>query len=131
MTFAPSIRPCRSVAQAVWALAMGFSAAGSLLFLAWTHPALPLRVGAVLLPVACGAVWISYLIRDLRLLDELQLRIHLEAAAISCVGIFTGALVYPVVQRAGFVGPLQPRYVLLAVLALAGTGYFMASRRYR
>ena len=122
----------RSYTQAGWALAMALSAAAALLLLTWLEPAqLPVRALAALVPLAFGVVWVFYLLRDLRTLDELQLRVNLEAAAIGCLGVFVGAILYPVFQHAGFVGQLQPRYVVLAVIALVGAGYVAAGRRYR
>jgi hypothetical protein len=58
-------------------------------------------------------------------------RIHLEAAATACVGVFIAGLVYPVFQFAGFVGPLQHYYVVFLLVGLLFVGYFNANRRYR
>ena len=64
-------------------------------------------------------------------LDELQLRIQLEAAATACLGVFLVTLVYPIFQFAGFVGPLQPYYVIFLLVGLLLVGYLNANRRYR
>jgi hypothetical protein len=85
----------------------------------------------VLVPVACSLAYVRQLIRDLRRLDELELRIQLEAAATACLGVFVAAMIYPVMQIAGFVGPLQPYYVVFFLVGLVLVGYFNAIRRYR
>jgi hypothetical protein len=61
----------------------------------------------------------------------LQLRIHLEAAATACLGVFLAVMVYPVFRIAGFVGELQPYYVLFLLVGLLLFGYLNANRRYR
>jgi hypothetical protein len=61
----------------------------------------------------------------------LQLRIHLEAAATACLGVFIAAIVFPVVQMAGFVRRLEAYYVVFLLVGLVVFGYLNASRRYR
>lgn len=125
-------RRCGSAGQFFWALAMGFSAAGAVLLLALVHGGpLALRIAAILVPLACGGMYIRYLVRDMQRLDELQLRIHLEATATACVGLFVAAIVFPVVQMAGFAGRLQAYQVVFALVALVLFGYLNATRRYR
>jgi hypothetical protein len=121
-----------TLGQFLWALAMGLTAAGGILLLALMHGApLALRIAAVALPLVCGGVYIHYLVRDMRRLDELQLRIHLEAAATACLGVFIAAIVFPVVQMAGFVRRLEAYYVVFLLVGLVMFGYLNASRRYR
>jgi hypothetical protein len=111
---------------------MGVSVAGAILLLHALHGGpLALRIAAILAPLACGAMYIRYLVRDMQRLDELQLRIHLEAAATACVGLFVAAVVFPVVQMAGFAGHLEPYQVVFALIALVLVGYLNATRRYR
>ncbi len=125
---------CRgsSAAQFFWALAMAFSTAASILVLNALHGGpLGVRIAGVLIPLACGAAYIRYLVRDMQRLDELQLRIHLEAAATACLGLFVAAIVYPAAQMAGFVHRLQAFHVVFALVALVMFGYLNALRRYR
>ena len=67
----------------------------------------------------------------MRRLDELQLRVQLEAASVACLGTFVLMLLYPAIQYAGFVGQIRPVYVIYVMLALAGLGYLNAVRRYK
>ncbi len=84
-----------------------------------------------MVPLGCGAAYAYQLVCDMRKLDELQSRMSLEAAATTCLGVFLAVLIYPVVQVAGFIGPLQPHYVLILLSALWMGGYLNAYRRYR
>ena len=117
--------------QTLWLLGMAFTTAGGILLIALLKPALPLRILAVAVPVVCGAAYAVRLLRDLVQLDELQLRIQLEAAATACLGVFLATLLYPILQIAGFVGPLQPYYVVFLLVGLLLVGYLNANRRYR
>jgi hypothetical protein len=110
---------------------MAFSTAGGILLIAWLKPALPIRVAAVAVPLVCGVAYAFRLLRDLARLDELQLRIQLEAAATACLGVFLVTLLYPILQIAGFVGQLQPYYVVFLLVGLLLVGYLNANRRYR
>lgn len=120
-----------TLVQALWLLGMGFTTAGGILLIAWLKPALPFRILAVTVPLVCGVAYAFRLLRDLARLDELQLRIQLEAAATACLGVFLATILYPVVQIAGFVGPLRPDYLLFLLVGLLLVGYLNATRRYR
>ena len=125
-----------TLAQTLWLLATALTTAGGLLLLALLkfrgyHPGLPWRILAVALPLGCGVAYIFRLIRDMARLDELQLRIHLEAAATASLGVFMASILYPIFQFAGFAGPLQPFYVTFLLAGLLLFGYFNANRRYR
>jgi len=136
---ASSTLPCslRGVrAQTLWLLGMAFTTAAGLLVLALLkyrgyHPGLPLRILAVTIPLVFGFAYTFRLLRDLARLDELQLRIQLEAAATACLGVFIATILYPIFQFAGFVGPLQPFYVTFLLVGLLLAGYLNANRRYR
>jgi hypothetical protein len=117
--------------QLMWLLAMALSTAAGIVWIALRHPAAPLRVLAVAVPIVLGLAYARQVVRDLKKVDELQLRIHLEAAAIACLGVFLFANIYPVVQIAGFVGPLQPYYIVFLLSGLLVVGYLNAHRRYR
>lgn len=117
--------------QTLWLLGMAFTTAGGILLIALLKPALPIRILAVAVPVVCGVAYAFRLLRDLARLDELQLRIQLEAAATACLGVFLVTILYPVLQIAGFVGPLQPYYVIFLLVGLLLAGYLNANRRYR
>ena len=117
--------------QTLWLLGMAFATSVGILLIARFKPALPFRILAVAVPVVCGAAYAFQLLRDLARLDELQLRIQLEAAATSCLGVFLVTLLYPILQIAGFVGPLQPYYVIFLLVGLLLVGYLNANRRYR
>ena len=126
-----SLRNCAR--QTAWLLGAGISVAAGILLLVLLRPRppLPVRVLVVLVPVACSLAYVRQLIRDLRRLDELELRIQLEAAATACLGVFVAATIYPIVQIAGFVGPLQSFYVVFLLVGLVLIGYLNANRRYR
>jgi len=117
--------------QTLWLLGMSITTAAGILLIALLKPALPIRILAVAVPVVCGIAYSFRLLRDLAKLDELQLRIQLEAAATACLGVFLVTILYPVLQIAGFVGPLQPYYVIFLLVGLLLAGYLNANRRYR
>jgi hypothetical protein len=120
-----------TLAQTLWLLCAGFSTVAGMLLIAKLKPGLPVRILAVAVPVACGVAYIWRLLYGMKQLDELQLRIHLEAAATACVGVFVAAIIYPVFQIAGFIGRLEPYYVVFLIAGLLGMGYFNAVGRYR
>jgi len=124
-----SLRETR--AQVFWILATSIATAGGILLIALLKPSLPFRILAVALPVACGAAYTVRLVRDFARLDELQVRVLLEAAATACLGVFLGSLLYPIFRIAGFVGELQPFYVTFLLVGLLLFGSFNANRRYR
>lgn len=129
-----SIFSCASrgtLVQTLWLLGMAFTTSAGILLIALLKPALPIRILAVAVPLVFGAFYAFRLLRDLARLDELQLRIQLEAAATACLGVFLVTIVYPVFQIAGFVGPLQPYYVIFLLVGLLLVGYLNANRRYR
>ncbi len=124
-------KPRATLVQTLWLLGMAFSVAAGILLIALLKPALPFRILAVVIPLACGVAYTFRLLRDLARLDELQLRVQLEAAATACLGVFIAAMVYPIFQIAGFVGQLQAYYVLFLLVGLLLFGYLNANRRYR
>lgn len=117
--------------QTLWLLAMALSTSTGIVVLAWRRPALPWRLLAVIVPVALGLVYARQVVRDLKNLDELQVRMQLEGAATACLGVFILSLLYPVLQQAGFVGPMQSYYVVIVLAALLVIGNYNAYRRYR
>src|ERR1039457_1053358 len=82
-----------TLVQTLWLLGMAFTTAGGILLIALLKPALPFRILAVAIPLVCGAAYAFRLLRDLARLDELQLRIQLEAAATACLGVFLVTIV--------------------------------------
>ncbi len=117
--------------QTLWLLGMAFTTSAGIVLIALLKPALPFRILAVAVPLVCGVAYAVRLLRDLARLDELQLRIQLEAAATACLGVFLVTILYPVLQIAGFVGPLQPYYVIFLLVGTLLVGYLNANRRYR
>jgi hypothetical protein len=63
--------------------------------------------------------------------DELQLRIYLEAALVAVCGLFVVMFSYPLLEAAGWVGPLEHMSVLLVLFVFGSIGYYVAWRRYR
>jgi hypothetical protein len=129
----PSALSCKrgTLVQTVWLLGLALSVAAGILLIALLKPTLPFRILAVAVPLGCGAAYVVRLLRDMERLDELQLRIHLEAAATACLGVFIASLLYPIFQIAGFVGPLQAYWVTFLLVGLLLFGYVNAGRRYR
>ena len=85
-----------------------------------------------LVPLAAGFLYMRSMVKDTRRqLDELQLRIYLEAAAVIVCGLFILMLSYPLMQEARWVGPLDHSVVVFAIFGLGAIGYFTARRRYR
>jgi len=121
-----------SAGQFVSAILMALAVAGAVLLESFAK-FLPTAVKALILlvPLGCGVAYVHFLLRDMRRLDELQLRVHLEAAAVGCLGTFVVMLLYPAVQYAGFLGQLRPVYVVFVLIGSMGLGYANAVRRYK
>ena len=120
-----------SARQLWWAIA--FSAALTVATLGLRHLALPpfARLLIPVLPLLAGLMYLLAMVRDLRRqLDELQLRIYLEAAAVVVGGLFIIMLTYPTLQEAG-VPALDYSIVLALIVLLGAAGYYNARRRYR
>ncbi|HJZ95148.1 MAG TPA: hypothetical protein VKE70_01495 [Candidatus Solibacter sp.] len=66
-----------------------------------------------------------------RQMDELQLRIYLEAAAITLAGLFVVILVYPLFESLHLVGKIQYSVVVYLMVGLFLVAYIIAVRRYR
>src|SRR5215204_5303235 len=70
-------------------------------------------------PLCAGFLYMRSMVTDTRRqLDELQLRIYLEAAVVVVCGLFIVMLSYPLMQAAGWVGPLDHSFVMLVLFAL-------------
>ena len=83
-------------------------------------------------PLLAGVLWMRAIVDDIRRqMDELQLRIYLEAAAVVVCGLFIVLLTYPMLQAARLVGPLDSSFVLVLIAVLLSVGYLSARRRYR
>src|SRR5262245_1697924 len=91
-----------SAKQFWWTLAFFGSLAATTLTL--RHLPLPslIRLLVPAVPLAAGLMYMLTMVRDLRhQVDELQLRIYLEAAAVVVCGLFIIMLTYPTLQEAG------------------------------
>jgi hypothetical protein len=83
-------------------------------------------------PLLCGVLYVRAMVDDLRRQrDELQLRIYLEAAAVVLCGLFIVMLIYPLLEAAHLVGPLDSFIVLDIIALLLLVSYVAARRRYR
>ncbi|HKV82329.1 MAG TPA: hypothetical protein VJP02_29550 [Candidatus Sulfotelmatobacter sp.] len=112
----------------------GFFSSLGLGVIALHRLALPpaIRYLVPIVPLVAGSFYIRALIRDIRgQMDELQLRIYLEAAAVAVCGLFIVMLAYPLLQEAGVIGRLDYWVVLLLLGVLGAAGYANARWRYR
>ena len=83
-------------------------------------------------PLFAGAQYLRVLARDIRKqLDELQIRIYMEAAATVVCGLFILMISYPLLQAAHLVGPLDHFVVEVLIAVLGIAGYISGVRRYR
>jgi len=118
--------------QFLWAVVFGISlGVGSALL---KHLPLPAAVRYLIpfFPLVFGLLYARALVGDIRRqMDELQLRIYLEATAVVVCGLFIVMLVYPLLEAAHLVGPLDSFGVFLLIVVLGLIGYFTAARRYR
>jgi len=90
----------------------------------------PVKVLIALLPLPAYAVLIAVIVRGVRAMDEMQRRVHLEAAAI-CLS--ATALVTIGYGFLGLAGAPQPNWAFVACLMsfLYALGYAVAARHYR
>jgi cation transport ATPase len=121
-----------SAKQLWWALAFFGSLAAATLGL--RHLPLPFAVRSFVpaVPLVAGLMYLLTMVRDLRhQVDEMQLRIYLEAAAVVVCGLFIIMLTYPTFQEAGVLPALDYSMVLTLIVLLGTGGYLSARRRYR
>ncbi|MFQ5776718.1 MAG: hypothetical protein ACE5IP_01780 [Terriglobia bacterium] len=95
----------------------------------------PLRLAVSLLPVPVNVFFIITQVRWVRLLDELQQRMELEALVIAFPTTFVSILTFWLLRQAGFfldasVGEVSTFY-LVFMLLLYSLGRAIASRRYQ
>ncbi len=77
-------------------------------------------------------MYLLTMVRDLRRqVDELNLRIYLEASAVVVCGLFIVMLTYPALHDAGVLPALDYSMVLALIAVLLVGGYIGARRRYR
>ena len=118
--------------QFAWAIVFGISLAAGTALLKHIAMPPPIRYLVIVTPMVFGFLYMRAMVSDIRRqMDELQLRIYLEAAAVVVCGLFIVALVYPLLQAARLVGPLDYLEVLILIVALGFIGYMTAVRRYR
>ena len=118
--------------QFLWAIVFGISLGLGTALL--KHLALPAAVRYLVpvVPIVLGLLYMRAMVGDIRRqMDELQLRIYLEAAAVVVGGLFIIALIYPLLEVAHLVGPLDYLAVLVLIAVLGIAGYIIAARRYR
>ena len=91
---------------------------------------LPVKVLVALLPAPAYAVLIYVILRGVRGMDEMQRRIHLEAAAIC---LMATAMITVTYGFLGLAGAPQPNWAFVTCLMalLYSLGYAVAYRHYR
>jgi len=118
--------------QYLWAILCGASLSIGLAVLRYLHLPTAVRYLIPAVPLFAGAQYLRVLVRDMhRQMDELQLRIYLEAAAVVVCGLFILMLTYPLLEAAHLVGPLDYLAVLVWIVVLGIVGYISGVRRYR
>jgi hypothetical protein len=118
--------------QYVWAILLGVSLSFGLALLRYLHLPTAVRYLIPAVPLFAGAQYVRVLVSDMRRqMDELQLRIYLEAAAVVACGLFILMLSYPLLEAAHLVGPLDCYVVLVMIVVLGLVGYVSGVRRYR
>ena len=98
------------------------------------HLSMPVAVRYLIpvVPLFAGARYVQVLVRDMRKqMDELQLRIYLEAAAVVVCGLFILMICHPLLEAAHLVGALDHLEVLVVIAVLGIVGYASGVRRYR
>ncbi len=90
----------------------------------------PVRIALALTPPVIWAFCLIFLLRSIRLLDELQQRIHLEALAIAFPSVAVAIFACEYLRKAGFIPYLMPDHVLMIMMGVLLIGYLIAWRRY-
>jgi hypothetical protein len=92
---------------------------------------MPVRILLALVPPIIWVFCMIFVLRMVRLLDEFQQRIHLEALAIAFPSLFVAIMLCEYLRKAGLFTHLKPDHVMVMMMALLGIGYFVAWRRYQ
>ena len=96
---------------------------------AWVEPGTPQLVIAVL-PTFLGVGMALAYARFLREADELQRKIQLDALALGFGAGLVGAVLYRLLERAGFVSETNVLDAILAMIVVYVIGVFIGQRRY-
>lgn len=130
----PSVKGCGrpSRRQLFWSLVFAVSLIlGTAVLRRLTVPA-AVRYLLPAVPLLAGLLYVRAMVNDIQgQMDELQLRIYLEAAAVVVCGLFIVLLTYPILEAARLVGPLDSTFVIVLMAVLLCIGYIGARRRYR
>jgi hypothetical protein len=118
--------------QYLWAILCGASLSIGLAVLRYVHLPTAVRYMIPAVPLFAGVQYLRVLVRDMRhQMDELQLRIYLEAAAVVVCGLFILMITHPLLEAAQLVGPVDYMAVLIWMVVLGIVGYISGVRRYR
>jgi hypothetical protein len=122
----------KPVSQMAVAVTLGVA---SVIFISWLLEKRELgaaaRLGLALIPVAAYVFCLVSYLRLIRLADELQRRIHLEALAIAFPSSAVAVFACEYLRKAGFITEFKPDYVLMIMLGLWALGFLIARRRYQ
>ncbi|MDX2149122.1 MAG: hypothetical protein SFV54_00175 [Bryobacteraceae bacterium] len=81
--------------------------------------------------VLSGVLYLRTISRIVSRLDELQQRIWLEAVGFGALGIFLTGIIYPMFEKSGVLGPLQPLGMSALLVVFVIAGYLQARWRFR
>lgn len=116
----------------LWAIVFGVSLAIGAVVLHRLNVPPVVRYLIPAVPLLAGLLYMRTMVTDIHhQMDELQLRISLEAAAVVVCGLFIIMCVYPQLEAAHLVGPLDYSTVLVLIGVLGLVGYLRAVWRYR
>ena len=121
-----------STRQIVWAVLFFVSTSVGLAVL--RHLSIPRALGYAIpvFPLFDGVQYLRALVNDMRRqMDELQLRIYMEAATVAVCGLFILMVAYPVLEAAHLAVALDYSVVMALVVGLGIAGYISGVRRYR
>ena len=117
-----------------WSVAIGALLASVLVIsrlLEMPELSAPARLTLAAVPVIAFVFVIIGHVRMVRMLDELQQRIYLEALAIAFPSVAVVTIACEYLRKAGFITHLKPDHVLMILIACWLVGFFIAKRHYR
>lgn len=127
---------CLARRMSQWAVLFAFISALAAIACSWVlrnmQPNAVMRVVLAIIPVIPATLYVLFMVKATRTLDELQQRIQLEAVTFAFVASLVGSLTYGMLQKSGFLRAWAWDWegIWAMLLGFWIVGMMISSRRY-